>query len=202
VEALLGLGVARIADEAVCLGEGRRPDEVGVGLHGQAGGDARAALDTGHRLGDVDHRLRGDDVFALRRVALGEQPRRDPADLGPVRGLHVSDQVLDHRHVPHRLDHDRLAASVVPVGELRGLADHRLAGEAGLAVDLHSAGAADGRAAGAPDGERAVIAILRLQEAVEDGEGGVEVDVEGLPVGTFGLLGLEAPDLERELSHV
>jgi hypothetical protein len=33
VEALAVLVVARVADEAVGLGEGRGPDEVGIGLH-------------------------------------------------------------------------------------------------------------------------------------------------------------------------
>ena len=76
-----------------------------------------------------------------------------------------------------------------------------LQASAGLAVDLHPAGAADRGAAGAADGQRAVVAVLRLQQPVEDGERGVELDVEGLPVGALALLGLEAPHLERELSH-
>ena len=57
VEPLVVLGVARVADEAVGLGERGRPDEVGVDLHRQAVRDAGAALDAGHRLGHVDHRL-------------------------------------------------------------------------------------------------------------------------------------------------
>ena len=108
VQALDGLGVARVADEAVGLGQRRRADEVGVGFHREAGGDAGAALDAGHRLGDVEHRLRLDDVLALGRLAVGEEPGGDAADLGPVGRLHVGDQVLDHRHVAHRLDHDRV----------------------------------------------------------------------------------------------
>ena len=36
-----------------------------------------------------------------------EQPRHDPLDLLPVDRVHVHDQVLQHRHVAHRLDDDR-----------------------------------------------------------------------------------------------
>ena len=201
VQALLGLGVARVADEAVGLGERGGADEVGVGLHREAGGDAGAALDAGHRLGHVDHRLGRDHVLALGRVALGQQPRGDPADLGPVGRLHVGDQVLDHRHVPHRLDDDRLAAAVLAVGEVARLADLGLAGEAGLAVDLHPAGAADRRPAGTAHRQRAVLVVLGLQQPVEDRERGVELDVEGLPVGALAFLGLEAADLERVVGH-
>ncbi len=114
VQALVGLGVARVADEAVGLGQRRRADEVGVGFHREAGGDAGAALDAGHRLGDVDHRFRLDDVLALGRLAVREEPGGDAADLGPVGRLHVGDQVLDHRHVAHRLDHDRGVVDAAP----------------------------------------------------------------------------------------
>src|SRR3954451_14975489 len=38
VQPLLGLGVARVADEAVGLGQRRGADEVGVGFHREAGG--------------------------------------------------------------------------------------------------------------------------------------------------------------------
>ena len=64
-QALAVLGVARVADEAVGLGERGRADELGVDLHRQAVRDAGAALDAGHRLRDVDHRLAVDDVLAL-----------------------------------------------------------------------------------------------------------------------------------------
>src|SRR4051795_467416 len=82
------------------------------------------------------------------------------------------------------------------------LLEHRLAGERRLAVDFHPAGAADRRAAGAADGERTVVAVLRLQEPVEHRQRGVELDVEGLPVRTLDLLGLEAPNLQCEFSHL
>ena len=203
VEPLLCLGVARVADEPIRLRERRRPDEVGIGLHREAGGDAGAALDAGHRLGDVDHRLRRDDVLALRRIALGKQPGSDPADLLPMSRLHVGDQVLDHRHVSHRL-HDDLGAAValgLVATHLRGdgvalgiglrLLEHRLAGERRLAVDLHPAGTADRGAAGAADGEGAVISVLGLEEAIEHREGRVEIDVEALPVGPSRSSGLK-----------
>src|SRR3954451_6980077 len=84
---------------------------------------------------------------------------------------------------------------------LLGLADLGLAAEPGLAVDLHPAGAADRRPAGAADGQRAVLAVLCLQQPVEDRERGVEVDAELLPVGAFAALGLEPADFDRVLGH-
>ena len=63
------------------------------------------------------------------------------------------------------------------------LAELGLAGEGRLAVDLHPAGAADRRAARAAHRERAVLAVLGLEQAVEHRERRVEVDVELLPVG-------------------
>ena len=104
---LLGLAVTRVADEPVGLGERGRPDEERVHLERQAVRVARAAVDARHRLRDVDHRLRRHDVLALGRVALRQQPRHDALDLLPVHRVHVHDQVLEHGHVAHRLDHDR-----------------------------------------------------------------------------------------------
>ena len=64
-QALALLVVARVADEAVGLGERGRADEAGVDLHRQAVRDAGAALDAGHRLGDVGHALARHEVLAL-----------------------------------------------------------------------------------------------------------------------------------------
>ena len=125
LEPLGVLGVARVADEPVGLGERRRPDEHRVDLHRQAVRDARAALDAGHRLGDVDHVLVRDDVLALGDRLLVDQPRRDALDLLPVDRVHVDDQVADHRHVAHRLDRDdRVAAlGLVAVPPSSGASD-------------------------------------------------------------------------------
>ena len=120
LEALVLLAVARIADEAVGLGERGRADEQRVDLHRQAVRHAGAALDAGHRLGDVDHVLVGDDVLALGLGALGQEPRRDALDLLPVHRVHVDDQVLDDRHVAHRLDDDRAAVPRTPPPRARG----------------------------------------------------------------------------------
>jgi hypothetical protein len=112
--------VARVADEAVGLGERRRTDEAGIDLHRQAVRHARAALYAGHRLGHVDHRLARHQVLALGHRLLGQQPGRDPLDLLPVDRVHVHDQVLEHGHVAHRLDLDhsppRAALGGVQVG--------------------------------------------------------------------------------------
>ena len=74
VQALDGLRIARVADEAVGLGQRRLADEVRVSFHRKAGGDAGAALDAGHRLGDVEHRLRI-DVPAPPPAPAGQEPR-------------------------------------------------------------------------------------------------------------------------------
>ena len=107
LQALLGLAVARVADEAVSLRERGGADELGIDLEREAGRDARAAVDARHRLGDVDHRLGRDDVLALGRRAVRQEPRHDALDLLPVDGVHVDDQVLEDGHVAHRLDDDR-----------------------------------------------------------------------------------------------
>ena len=64
-------------------------------------------------------------------------------------------------HVRQRLHRDRaVAAQVRHVG---------LAGEAVAAVDVHGAGAADGRAAAVAEGQRAVLLLLDVEESLEDG---------------------------------
>src|SRR5207248_1301042 len=74
-QAILGVRVTRVAHEAVRLGQRGRADEVRVDLEREARRYARAAVDARHRLRHVDHRLRVDDVLALGRVALGQEPR-------------------------------------------------------------------------------------------------------------------------------
>ena len=208
VEALLGLGVARVADEAVGLGQRRGADEVGVGLHREAGGDAGAALDAGDRLGDVDHRLGLDDVLALGRLAGGQQPRGDAADLGPVRRLHVGDQVLDHRHVPHRLDTTIRAFSAAPplprygCGLLRGArawaspicvlqarSDWPLIF---IPQEPQIAARQEQRTASEPS---SLSLAWRIPSRTRERR--VEVDLELLPEGALARLGLVAADLQR-----
>jgi len=162
VEPGVAICVARVADEAVGLGEGGGPDEAGVDLHGQAVGDAGAALDAGHRLGDIDHGLFGDDVLALGHGLLGEQPGSDALDLLPVHGVHVDDEVLDDGHVAHGLDLDDAVLGPGPGGV------EVVWQRARFAVDAHAAGAADGLAAGAADADGAVEAVARLQDRLED----------------------------------
>jgi len=87
------------------------------------------------------------------------------------------------------------------VGELLGLADLGLAAQPGLAVDLHPAGAADRRPAGAAHRERAVLAVFGLEDPIEDGERGLELDLELLPIGPLAALGLIATDFQRVLGH-
>ena len=67
---------------------------------------------------------------------------------------------------------------IVPSGE-RSAASSRCVWQAsvGPAVDAHAAGAADRGAAGAADADRAVLAVLGLEDAVEHGARAVEVDL-------------------------
>ena len=147
--------VARIADEAVGLGQRRRADEARVDLHRQAVRDARPALDAGHRLGDVDHRLvaaRGTRARAPAAWRSSHGVTR--LDLLPVDRVHVDDQVLEHRHVAHRLDLDHAVRGAAQRG-----VEVRVAGQRRFAVDADAARAADRLAAGAADPDRAVEAV-------------------------------------------
>src|SRR5207248_5344794 len=126
-------------------------------------GDAGAAHDAVHDFGQVRHRLSGGEVLTFGRRAGGLEPGVYSADLRPE-GRHIDDEVLDHRHVAGGLDDNRLAR----VRDGRHL---RLAGEAGATVDVHRTGAADRAAAGAAEGEGAVVELAHLNEGVEDGRG-------------------------------
>jgi hypothetical protein len=110
--------------------------------------------------------------------------------------VHVDDQVLDHRHVAHRLDRDD------PVlGGLLGVLEVVVAGESGLPVDAHPAGAADGGAARTPDPDRPVRVRLDLEDALQHRAVRLEVDLELLPVRRIpGLRGVAA-DPQRVLGH-
>ena len=142
--------VAWVSDEAHALGERGGPEEVGVGLHRVALGDAAAAHDAERLLVDRVHPLLRDDVLLLAGIGVaGLERRRDRADLSPE-GLHVDDEVLHDRHVPHRRDHRHVAR----LGDV----DHpRLAREHGRAVHAHAARAADHHPAALAIRERPVV---------------------------------------------
>ena len=193
LEPLVLLGIAGVADEAVGLGQGGRADEERVDLHRQAVRDAGAALDAGHRLGDVDHRLAVDEVLALGDRLLVDEPRRDALDLLPVDGVHVDDQVLDDGHVAHRLDLDDAV-----LGGALGLVEVRVARQARLAVDAHAARAADRGLARAADADRAVKTALGLEDPLEHGAVGLQLDGVLDPVRRLAGLGVKAADAERE----
>src|ERR1044071_5489993 len=193
LEALELLGVARVADEAVGLGQRGGADEQRVDLHRQAVRHAGAALDAGHGLRDVHHRLAVDDVLALGDRRLVDEPRRDALDLLPVDGVHVHDEVLDDGHVAHRLHLD----DAVLAGVARAV-EVRVAARAGLPFDPHAAGAADRGLAGAADADRAVETTLGLEDALEHGAVRLRRDLVLVPVrGLAGLRGV-AGDAEGE----
>ena len=159
----LGLGrVARVADEAHPLRERLRPEELRVRLHRVALGDAAAAVDAERLLVDHVHPLLRDPVLlaVLRLVVARLQVRLHRLELRPE-GIHVDDEVLDHRQVAHRRDHRHVAG-------VRDVVHPHLAGEHGAAVHPHPAGAADHHPAALAVGERAVVAVLDDVEAVEE----------------------------------
>ena len=79
-----------------------------------------------------------------------------------------------------------LITGMLPIGStwivpsrraLGGLVEVGVAGEHRAPVDAHAAGAADRRAARAADADRAVVAVLGLEDPVEHGARAVEVDL-------------------------
>ena len=139
------------------------------------------------------HPLLRDDVLLLGRpVEARLEARLDRADLPPER-LHVDDEVLDDRQVPHRGDHGDVPVS----GDV---VHARLAGEHRAAVHAHPARAADHHPAALAVRERAVDAVLDDVEAVEQRRLVGHVDLVR-PERALARRGVVAPDLERDL-HV
>jgi len=184
------VAVAGVADEALRLGERRRAEEVGVGLHRVALGDAAAALDAERLLHDPVELLLLDAPLLDRRAVVLLEPRLHSLELGPE-GIHVDDQVLDHRQVAHRRD-DRDAAL------LRERRHRRLARQDGGPVHPHSAGAAHGHAAALAIGDRAIDRVLDDVEDVEERRRLGSVDRELLQPALVGVR-VVALDLEGEL---
>ena len=143
VEALAGVLVAAVGDEAIGLQQAGRADElVGVPPEARAGGRAARAQDALVQavqlvalLGRLQALLLGRqlvvDEVRLDRVVLLEELR------------HVDDQVAHDRQPGQRLQHDRVLQRA-HVGQAR---------QAVLAVDVHRVGAADAFAARAPEAQ-------------------------------------------------
>src|SRR5439155_21354990 len=147
LEPLHGRAVARVADEAHPLRERLRPEELRVRLHRVALRDAAAAVDAQGLLVHDVHTLLRDPVLApvLRALVARLQPWPHRPELRPE-GIHVDDEVLADRKVPHRRD-DRYATL------LRDVVHPRLAGKDRGAVHAHPAGAADHHPAALAEGE-------------------------------------------------
>ncbi len=105
--------------------------------------------------------------------------------------VHVDDEVLDDRQVPHRRDHGH-------VPRLRDVVHARLAREHRRAVHAHAAGAADHHPAALAVGERAVVLVLDDVEAVEERRLLGRVDLVLLQLALAGTR-VEPPDLETDL---
>ena len=97
--------------------------------------------------------------FSVGAVEARLEVGLDGAHLLPE-GIHVDDEVLDDRQVPHRGDHRDVAVR-------DEVGDPRLAGEHGAAVDAHAARAADHHPAALAVRERAVDLVLHDVERVE-----------------------------------
>jgi hypothetical protein len=186
------VAVARVTDEAHRLGERLRSEEVRIGLHRVALGDAAAAVDAKRLLVDHVHARLVDAVFlAVRRLFVaGLQKRIDAAELLPER-LHVDDEVLDDRQVPHRGDHRHVTG-------LHDVVHPGLAREHCGAVHAHAARATDHHPAALAICERAVLLVLDHVEHVEqrDPLGRLELV---LLERSLSCLGVEAPDLDLDL---
>jgi hypothetical protein len=112
--------------------------------------------------------------------------------------VHVDDQILDHRHVAHRLDRDHPTALAAG---LRRTSEMGVARQPRLVVDPHPAGAADRRLAGAADADRAIALVAPLENRVEHRAMAVEVDSELLPVGPLSRLRVIPTQPQGVLSH-
>ena len=129
------------------------------------------------------------DPEFLGPVVTGLQPRLHRVELRPER-VHVDDEVLDDRHVPHRRDHRHVAAVDDRLHPL-------LAGQHRAPVHAHPAGAADHHPAALAVGERAVVLVLDQVEHVEQAGPLRRVDLV-LAQGPLAGLRIEPPDLERD----
>src|SRR6266511_2802717 len=183
--------VAGVSDETHTFGERRGAEEVGVGLHRVALRDAAAAHDAERLLVDDVHRLLRDDALALGDLVVAVvKPGLDGADLVPER-IHVDDEVLHDRKVPHRRD-DR------DVARLDDRLHPLLAGEDRPAVHAHPAGAADHHPAALAVSERPVVAVLDDVEDVEQARPLGRLDLVGAQL-ALARLAVDAPDLERDV---
>ena len=110
--------VARVADEAEALRERGRPEELGVGLHRVALGDAAAAHDAERLLAERVHLALG-TMNSFSGTPRSRSRARASWRGSSSRRAHVDDEVLEDGHVPHGGDHRDVAASTI--GFMRSL---------------------------------------------------------------------------------
>ena len=160
-ETAVGVAVPRVGGEPVGFGQGSRTQERRIDFEHGAVGHARAAHDAGRDAGQVQHRLVRDDVLLFRLGPLGLEVGLDLVDLVPKQ-VEIDDQVFDDRHVASGLHGDD-----VPLLQCsRRLC---LAGQPGVPVDAHGAGAANGTAAGAAEAEGSVVLFPDLDQGIQHG---------------------------------
>src|SRR5512133_734717 len=151
--------VARV--EVIPLGQGNsgRADELGFQAINWTGGVAEHAVDAVAELLVLRQLLWSLDVFAIDGgYVVTHDPRLDPRQL-----LHevvnVDDQITNYRKVAQRLYFDRAGCVVSEEGCTRQLR---------LALDVHSAAAADSHAARPAIRKAGVDVVLDVIEPVED----------------------------------
>src|SRR5579859_6920223 len=187
LEALVRAAVAAVEDETMGVDDGGWPHPARICPHGGTRSRAGAAEDAFRRV--VIAR-----AFFRRLQALGARLRLVIDEIGldllvlGEEGVHIYDQVANHRETQHRLD-----------GNVRANIFHeQLAGEPVASVDAHRIGAADAVRAGASKCQGAVLFPFDLVQNVQEPVFAVSLDSEVLPVGLRARIRLVALDLHMD----
>jgi hypothetical protein len=182
--------VPRIEDEPRRLEDRRRPEILFIRPIARTGRGAAAAHDTGDRFEYPALLLLALQPFPFGRWLFVDEAGEHLCVISE-KGVHVDDQVLDHREGRKRLERNRF----------RHVLDQRLAGKPVLAVYLHRAGTADPVGAGPPEGEAAVDRVLDLRQTVKESFERLHLHGIFLPPGDAVPFRVETFYLERVFFH-
>jgi hypothetical protein len=164
LEALALLGVARVADEAVGLGERAGPMN-----SGSTSMDRQSDTHAPHWMHAMD---------CVTSTIASRGTRYSRSGIGCFSSSHGVTRWIFFQWTASMSTMRSLMTGMLPIGstsmtppldDFSALSEVGVARQAGLAVDAHAARAADRRAAGAADADRAVDAVLGLQDPVEHG---------------------------------
>src|SRR5579875_331423 len=180
--------VAAIEDEAVGVDDGSGSDPIGITPDRGAGAGTGTAENT---LGAFV--VARAVLLALQALGTGIGIMGDQVGLDGLillhKGVHIDDQVLDHRIAQHWLDCHLLTY----------VADQHFARQAIAPVNTHGAGAAHAMGAGTPVGQRAIHSPLDCVERVEQAVNWIGLDAELIPVRLAVLLWIEAFDTHQDV---